>query len=475
MTGALESDTIAAIATAPGRSALAVVRMSGPRCADILRRLLPSLEGRLPRERTTALLPIVDPESGELLDRGLVTWFPGPRSYTGEDSAEFSVHGGSLIAALVLDALGRAGAREARGGEFTQRAWLNGKVDLVQAEGVRDLVEAESEAQRRAALLQTEGGLSKRLAALREGLVHLEALLVYHVDFPEEDEPPVPLTRIVSEGRTLEGRLGELLATAPEGELLQEGALTVLAGRPNSGKSSLFNALLGQNRAIVTEEPGTTRDAIEVRISLGGYPFRLVDTAGIRGEEAGLVEQMGIEVARRYLARADLVLLCIRADEGWGAEEEGFLEEVPSGTIIIPVRTMVDRVSELMGEAQPGREDSLPERGAPLPRLETPLRVSVVSGTGLADLRERLPSRAFGRLLEAGSEVPVLTRRRQREGVRRALEELAAFSDALQAGIPADIAVTHLRTAEAALEELVGVLHGEEILDRVFGEFCIGK
>jgi len=472
MTGALQADTIAAVATAPGRSALAVVRMSGPCCADILRRVLPSLEGRLPPERASALLPIVDPESGELLDRGLVTWFPGPRSYTGEDSAEFSVHGGTLIPALVLDALGRAGARQARGGEFTQRAWLNGKVDLVQAEGVRDLVEAESEAQRRAALLQTEGGLSRRLEALREGLVHLEALLVYHVDFPEEDEPPVPLARIVAESRTLEGRLGELLATAPEGELLQGGALTVLAGRPNSGKSSLFNALLGETRAIVTEEPGTTRDAIEARISLGGYPFRLVDTAGIRGEEAGLVERMGIEVARRYLARADLVLLCIRADEGWGAEEEGFLEEIPSGTIIVPVRTMVDRLAG--GESGRVAEPLWGEE-CPLPGGETPVPVSVVSRSGLAELRERLPERAFGRLLATGSEVPVLTRRRQREGVRSALEELEAFGNALRTGVPADIAATHLRVAEAALEELVGAMQSEEVLDRVFGEFCIGK
>jgi len=461
MTGALEADTIAAVATAPGRSALAIVRMSGPRCADILRRLLPSLGGGLPPERIGSLLRIVDPDSGELLDRGIVTWFPGPRSYTGEDSAEFSVHGGSLIPALVLDALHRAGARQARGGEFTQRAWLNGKVDLVQAEGVRDLVEAESEAQRRAALLQTEGGLSSRLGELRAGLVHLEALLVYHVDFPEEDEPPVPLARIVAEGRSLEGRLGELLATAPEGELLHEGALAVLAGRPNSGKSSLFNALLGETRAIVTEEPGTTRDAIEARISLGGFPFRLVDTAGIREEEAGLVERMGIEVARRYLARADLVLFCARADQGWGAEEEAFLEALPSATIIIPLRTMVDRRSERVE--------------LPFPRGESPIPVSVRSGVGLAELRERLPARAFGLLMGAGSGVPVLTRRRQREGVRRALEEVKAFGDALRSGVPADIAVTHLRMAEAALEELVGAVQGEEVLDRVFGEFCIGK
>ena len=231
---------------APGRGALAIVRVSGPATGGLILRLVPFLGGRLPEPRTARLLSLKDPDTDELLDRGLLTWYPGPASYTGEDAAELSVHGGVLVPALVLDALLRAGARLARPGEFTERAYLHGKLDLVQAEGVGDLVEAGSEAARRAALSQTEGGLSRRIGELRDGIVGLEALLVYHVDFPEEDEPPVPLDRIVREAGALEERLSVLLATAPEGELLRDGALTVLAGRPNSGKSSLFNALLGE-------------------------------------------------------------------------------------------------------------------------------------------------------------------------------------------------------------------------------------
>jgi tRNA modification GTPase len=403
--------------------------------------------------------------TGETLDRGLVTWFPGPKSYTGEDAAELSVHGGLLGPALLLDACLRAGARLARPGEFTERAYLHGKVDLVQAEGVRDLVDAESEAARRAALAQTEGRMSERLADLREALLRIEALLVYHVDFPEEDEPPVPLERIAGEGRALSERLSLLLATAPEGELLQEGALTVLAGRPNSGKSSLFNALIGEARAIVTEEPGTTRDAIEVRLSLGGFPFRLVDTAGIR-EDAEKIERLGIEVARRYLGRADIILLCLPAEVPWRKEEDRFVASLPERAHLLVLRTMMDRVGA----------ESDPRAGIPGDvGAGDVIGVSVENGRGLDAVRGRLPQLAFAGLARLPGDAPVLTRRRQREGVRRAWEETAAFVAALESAIPAEVAAAHLKSAETALEELVGTIAGEEILDRVFGEFCVGK
>ncbi len=464
MSGLPEPDTIAAVATPPGRGALAVVRLSGPGVSGLIARVVPSLEGALPQPRRATLVPVIDPGTGERLDRALLTWYPAPHSYTGEDVAELSVHGGVLVSSLVLDACLRAGARPARPGEFTQRAWLHGKVDLVQAEGIRDLVEAESEAERRAALVQTEGGLSRRLAELREAIIGIEALLVYHVDFPDEDEPPIPVQRIVAEARSLEERLDRLLATAPEGELLREGALTVLAGRPNAGKSSLFNALIGEARAIVTEEPGTTRDAIEARISLGGFPFRLVDTAGWR-EDPGRVEQMGIEVARGYLSRADLVLLCLPAEAGWGEIEEGFLGELTGATRLVVVRTMQDRLRSGEGP-QP-----LPAARSGVEEVAS----SALAGDGLDELRRRLPALVFSGLVRSTSEAPVLTRRRQREGVAGARGEVGAFRRALEEGIPAEMASTHLRSAETALEELLGVIGGEEVLDRVFGSFCIGK
>jgi tRNA modification GTPase len=459
-----EIDTIAAVATAPGRGALAIVRISGPGTLRILGDIVPGASVRSLSERRPEPRVIVDPASGEKLDRGLVTWFPGPASYTGEDSAEISVHGGLLVPGLVLAACVGAGARMARAGEFTQRAFLNGKLDLIQAEGVHDLIEADSEARRRAALTQVEGGLSRRLARLREGIVELEALLVYHLDFPEEDEPPVPVSTIILKGRELAEALGSLVGTAPEGELLRDGALVVLAGRPNSGKSSLFNALLGEKRAIVTSEPGTTRDAIEARISLSGFPFRVMDTAGIR-DAPGEVERMGIEVARRYVDRAQVVLLCIRADEGLGAVERDFIRTIPESVVVVPVHTMVDLAAEREDRGRMNEE---------IGWIGTSFEVSVLEGLGLKGLKEGLPELIFPTLIDA-AELPVLTRRRQAQAVRLAGREVTEFVEALEGHIPAEVAATHLRAAESALEELLGVLEDDEVLDRVFGEFCIGK
>jgi len=458
----LEPDTIAGIATAPGVGGVAVVRLSGGGALAALQRIARGLPER-PEPRRASLTRIVDPASGAEVDRALVTVFFAPHSFTGEDVVEISGHGGWLAPALVLEACLAAGARRADPGEFTRRAYLNGKLDLIQAEAVLDLVEGRSLALHRAALHQLDRGLSARLGALRERLVHLEALLAHHLDFPDEDEPPVPLERILRESAEVEAELELLAGTAPEGELLREGALTVLAGRPNSGKSSLFNALVGEERAIVTDVPGTTRDAIEAVVSLGGFPFRLVDTAGLR-RGAGAVEGLGIEVARRYLARADLVLFCVEAGrDALTVEERGFLEDL-RGRPVVCVATKSDVAA--------GHAERPTMRGGFSGRVE----VSAHTGAGLGALRELLPSLVFGGLVGTGGEdVPVLTRARHTAGVRLALNEVRAFGAALAAGVPAEFAATHLRPAESALEELLGVISSEDVLDRLFGEFCIGK
>jgi len=370
---------------------------------------------------------------------------------------EISSHGGWLSPVLVLQSCLRAGAREAEAGEFTRRAFLNGKLDLLQAEAVLDLIEGRSRALRETAIHQLERGLSERIGLLREGLIGLEALLVHHLDFPEEDEPPVPTERILGRAEELEKEMATLLRTAPEGELLREGALTVLAGRPNSGKSSLFNALLGEERAIVTEVPGTTRDALEAVVSLGGYPFRLVDTAGLR-ETTGRVEKLGVEVARRYLSGADLVLYCVEGQKPLEKAELAFLDEM-SGTKLVLIRTKKDLVE--------GEEWGELEEGA--------IPVSVKTGEGLDLLGEALPEMVFRGLVRMGGGVPVVTRKRHADGIRRAKTELTGFREALAQGLPAEVAATHLRPAETALEELLGVIPRDEILDKLFREFCIGK
>ncbi len=449
-------DTIVALATPPGRSALAVVRLSGDRASEILSALLGD-SGHVPEVRRPTLCTLSDPADGRVLDQSLVTCFRAPESYTGEDMVEVSSHGGWLTPALIEEALIGAGARRAEPGEFTRRAYLNGKLDLVQAEAILDLIDGQSRELHQAAIFQLERGLSSRLADLRERLVRLEAHLVQHIDFPEEDEKPMPPESIATEADSVVGALEELLATAPEGELLREGAVTVLAGRPNSGKSSLFNAMLGVERAIVTEVPGTTRDALEAVVSLGGFPFRLVDTAGIHDTDER-VERMGVEVARRYLDAADLVLLCVEAGRPVEEDEAMFAESL-AGKVVVVVRTkadLADGAREALGEGDQ-------------------VVVSALTGEGLGSLREKLPSLVFRGLVSASADAPVLTRKRQADGVRRALEGVRAFSAALREGVPAELASTHLRPAESALEELLGVIASEDVLDALFDEFCIGK
>jgi tRNA modification GTPase len=295
---------------------------------------------------------------------------------------------------------------------------------------------------------------------LRRALVRLEALLAHHVDFPEEDDAPVPLEEIAGEAGSLAERLESLLATAPEGALLREGALAVLAGLPNAGKSSLYNALVGEERAIVTEEPGTTRDALETAVQLGGYPFRLVDTAGLRATDER-VERLGVEVARKQLARADVILLCVETGRTPGSAEAAFLEGAPSVPVVL-VTTKTD-----LGESPPD-----PASGG---GFAGRVGVSVRTGAGLEELRSLLPGLVYSGLVTHHGEQPVITRRRQARALGAARDEVRSFGAALATGIPAEVAATHLRSAEASLEELVGVVSVEDVLDAVFREFCVGK
>ena len=466
----LAVDTIAALATAAGPGAIALVRLSGPEALEILHSVTPDQED--PSPRTAGVRSIANGEGGDLLDRALVTVFPRPDSYTGEDMVEISCHGGWLVPRMILDACVANGARLAEPGEFTRRAVLHGKMDLVQAEAVLDLIEGRSKAQHAAALFQVERGLSRRIAELREQLVTVEAYLAHYIDFPEEDEAPVPMSQVVSSAGALREALGELLETAPEGELLREGALTVLAGPPNSGKSSLYNTLLGEERAIVTDVPGTTRDALEAVISLGGFPFRLVDTAGLHDSD-DRVEGMGIEVARRYLDRADVVLFCVESDSEIGPAEREFLAELADVPTVL-LRTKADKVSGK--RASDGRATvSAAAEDVNGALVRESLELSVVDGTGLGRLQALLPAMVYGGLVRTGVSVPALTRARQSEAVRVARDQVVAFVEALEAGTPVAVASALLRPAETALEELLGLISTDEILDRVFREFCIGK
>jgi tRNA modification GTPase len=444
----LPRDTTAAIATPSGRGAIAVIRVSGPGARGILERLAGCAP---PPPRLQRLSALRHPVNDALLDRALVSWFPAPASYTGEDVLEIACHGGAIAPHLVLDGVFAAGARPALAGEFTRRALLHGKLDLLQAEAIGDLVEATSPAAHRAAIHHVERGLSRRIDALREALIGVEALISYSIDFPDEDEPPVPPERILTEALAVVGRMRDLVATAPQGELLRNGALTVLAGRPNAGKSSLFNALLGLERAIVTEVPGTTRDAVEALASIGGHPFRLVDTAGLH-ETADRVEGIGIEIARRYVERADLVIFCVPANRDPLPDELDFI--AAGDPRVIPVRTMADLA-----------------RDEPTPAIV----VSAVTGAGLELLSDALVGHAFGGDRALDAEAPILTRERHVRALSRAMDDLLRFRDAVDEGVPMEFAATHLQDAIAGLEGLIGLVEPEDVLDRVFQSFCVGK
>jgi tRNA modification GTPase len=445
------NDTIVAIATPSGTGALALVRLSGPAAYAIARKHIKPW----PSEPRAAQLSTVH-NLGDVLDRSLVTLFPAPNSFTGDDTVEISTHGGYLVPASIIAALISSGARQALPGEFTRRAVLNGKIDILQAEAIGDLIDARSQAMQHAALGQLDGGLSRRLLQLREDLVGLESLIAYDIDFPEEDDGPVPRDKIERAIGEMVASLEALLATAPTGELIREGAVVVIAGPPNAGKSSLFNSLLGKSRAIVTEIPGTTRDALEAVVDSGKWPLRLVDTAGLR-DTTDPIELLGIEVSERYLAGAAVVLACAENSEGLDQTMDSVGRK--SNAPVIAVLTKADLALR--------RDDSNRDRV---------VQVSAHTGQGLQSLLDAINDTIASKYGEAAPDLPILTRARHRQALTVALVEIKQFQQAWrEEKLPAPVASVHLRAAVHVLEELIGAVDVEDVLDRVFSSFCVGK
>ncbi len=446
-------DTIVAVSTASGRGAIAITRMSGPRAHEIARRCLSAWPAG---PRLASLSEVRDPRTGETVDRAIVTTFVRPQSFTGEDLVEISGHGGVLSPAAVAALLIREGARQAEPGEFTRRAVLNGKLDLLQAEGIASIVDARTEAARRGALHNVDGGVSRQIGMLRGAILDLEALLAYDIDFPEEDDGPIGRDRVERALAEVQHHLADLMASVRLGEMVREGAVVVLAGRPNAGKSSLFNALLGLERAIVHETPGTTRDAIEAVIEAGRWPLRLVDTAGLR-ESSDEIERTGVEISQRYLAGAHVVLVCGASEDELRATSDAV--HTVTAAPQVRVRTKADLVGEPGAIAAPAA-----------------IAVSALRRDGLVDLVgaiEQTLDEAYGSL---DPELPLLTRARHQAALTNAAAELALFAE-LQGtnAVPATIAAVHLRSASQALEALVGSIDVEDVLSRVFSTFCVGK
>ena len=449
-------DTIVALATPLGRGAISVVRMSGAAAFDIASRVVDPwpLEAR-----RASLCRITDGNQSRVLDQALVTVFVAPDSFTGENLVEVSGHGGHYVPAVLMSTLVSCGARPAQPGEFTRRAVLNGKLDIVQAEAIGDIVDARSEAMHRTAVRQLDGGLSRRVEALRQNLISVESLIAYDIDFPEEDDGPISRERVTAEVQALLASLDALLATIPVGEMIREGAVVVIAGQPNVGKSSLFNALLGQSRAIVTDIPGTTRDAIESFLETEHWPLRLVDTAGLR-ETMDTIERIGIEVSERYLRLADVVLAC--GDSEAAVQTTLNALEGRTDAVILRVHTK----SDLLENVNTGPQD---DSGANI-------RVSAETGEGLSGLMTAIDQCLSASVGEIVADMPILTRSRHIHGIQQAREEISAFDRAWkQKMLPPPVAAVHLRSAAMNLESLIGAVSVEDVLDRVFSSFCVGK
>ena len=437
-----QQQTIFALASGAGRGAVAVIRLSGPGSGTILH----ALAERLPQPRRASLRRLKAPETGEVLDEALVLWFPGPGSYTGEDSAELHLHGGPAVIAAVGQALVALGARPAEPGEFTRRAFLNGRMDLTAAEGIADLISAETEAQRRQALRQADGALARLYGGWADRLARLLAHQEAAIEFAEDDLPTDLGDRARAGAARLRAEIAAHLADEGRGERLREGLLVAILGAPNAGKSSLLNALAGREAAIVSARAGTTRDVVDVRLDLAGVPVTLADTAGLR-EAADEIEQEGIRRARRRAEEADLILAVFAADVPPDAET---LAWVRPGVVVLANKVDVAPASSLVGGV-------------------APLAVSARTGAGLAELRARLSTEA-ARLAGAG-DAALLTRPRH----RAALSEAATWLAEAEAAVLPELVSEALRVALRALGRLTGRVGVEDILDIVFRDFCIGK
>jgi tRNA modification GTPase len=445
-----EADVISAIATASGRAAIGIVRLSGPR----LSRFMQPLFGRPIAPRSAVLTDFLD-SSGRALDTGIALFFPGPRSYTGEDVLELQGHGGPAVLQVLLRRCLALGARLAQPGEFSKRAFLNGKVDLAQAESIADLIEASSEAAARAAMRSLKGEFSQEIIALVSELTTLRVQVEAWIDFPEEDTGIMHHDRRTAQDlRHLRDKLTALQVRSASGSLLREGIQIVLIGPPNVGKSSLLNRLAGDDIAIVTEVPGTTRDIVRSEVLLDGMAIQLVDTAGLR-ETQDTVEQLGIDRTRRAVQDADLLLLVDDAGLGKRADEDWRLAEIPAKTKRIRVLNKIDLVHR-----QPAKR----ERSGYME-----VEVSAKTGAGLELLRSAILE-AAGRLAEV--EGVFLARERHLDGLARAVAHVQNAEGSLN---QLDLAAEDLRLAQLALSDITGEFTADDLLGEIFSKFCIGK
>ncbi len=454
----MKTDTIAAIATGSARTAIGILRISGPEAVQVLSAVFTPM-GKTPlarRSPSTLIYGTLRDQDGAVLDNCLATFSRAPHSYTGEDTAELQCHGSPAVLTAGLEALFAAGARQAKAGEFTRRAFLNGKLDLIQAEAVIDLIDAETVQAAKNAAGQLSGAVSREIQSIYDPLVDLMAHFHAVLDYPDEDIDPFEAAEIAGSAAEAAGRLERLSATYRRGRRLTEGVLTAIIGAPNAGKSSLLNALLGYERAIVTAIPGTTRDTVEETAVLGGVLLRLIDTAGLRSAEDE-VERLGIQRSRDAAQRAELVLTVLDASKPLSEPDREALETGRQAEYHLILLNKSDLPAVLHTEDFPG---------------EQALEISAAEGNGLDALEQAVQA-----LFPAGStrQGELLTSARQAEAVSRAAASLRGVENSLTIGMPPDAVLTDVESALYALGEVTGRTVSEDITGRIFQRFCVGK
>lgn len=459
-----EGETISAVATAAGEGGIGIIRISGNKASTILDKIFKAKNCIKTADLESHKMTygyIIDPEQQKKIDEVLVAIMRGPNSYTREDVVEIHCHGGVVPLKNILALTLRYGARLAEPGEFTKRAFLNGRLDLAQAEAVIDIIRAKTDASLRMALGHLEGALSGKIRGLRDGVLAMIANLEATIDFPEEDIEELTALDVKRAVHEVVGEIDHLLATKETGRILREGLETVIIGKPNVGKSSLLNALLREKRAIVTDIPGTTRDVIEEFVNIRGIPLKIVDTAGIR-ETADIVEKLGVEKAREYISTADLILVLLDASRPLSVEDREVLALLPGRQAIVlinksdlPILLNMDEVHTYVAEEQI-------------------IKISVIEAKGLAELEQMLVDRVYSGQVQE-KEGAFINNLRQANLLEQAKEHLMAVVETINNDMPPDCIVVDLRDAWDKLGEITGDTVGEDIIDQIFTKFCIGK
>ena len=466
------NDTICAPATLPGTGAITVIRVSGPEALTITDRLFRSGWGPVSDVAGYTVLygTIIDEASlqDKVVDEVLVSVFRAPHSYTGEDGVEISCHASSYIASRILELLCAAGARLAEPGEFTRRAFVNGKMDLAQAEAVADVISSSTSASHRVAMTQLKGGYSAELASIREALVEITSLLELELDFSEEEVEFADRSRLRSLLSTAYARVSDLADSFRLGNAVKNGVPVAIVGNTNSGKSTLLNALLGENRAIVSDIAGTTRDSIEEHVTIGGVDFRFIDTAGLR-DSSETIERMGMDRTWKMLSEAEIVLAMLDATESPAACEallSSLTERMDfSAQQLVVLVNKIDcnkKVKDINNYVSLAGNKSVV------------LDISALTGIGLTSLRETLGNLVKDRF-SSSSESILVTNSRHHEALRHSAESLSAAQSALEAGLPSDLVAQDLRAALYHLGTITGAVSSDEVLGLVFSRFCIGK